>query len=416
MKEIFAVLLLIHVCGRLSTTPPPAEVVYEWVSIDYDWPNNTTKPSTFSSGKYIRENNIIAGVKVYKDDVYVTVPRWREGVPSSLNRVIVKNGKPILQPFPDWKSHTVGDCDALQYVHSMEVDPKRGWMWIIDIGRLDILPGGTPRNLCPPKILVYDINTASYVKRYVFPASVASPATNFLNDIVLDVINDKPTYAYITDTSFNDPGLVVYNFQHNTSHRFSHKSMGPEPEGRSITINNVTYAMAAPMDGIALSPDSKYVYYCALAAYSLFQVPTNVVRNPSADFASAVKNVGKKVSPADGLAYGQKNLFFGALDRNAVYKWRIDADAKAQHGYANVQMKTQTPVVSDNARMEWVDTFAFDEHGYLWFTANRLQPFFQNTMNFSDSNSTPNVRIWKVYVGEKGYLHHADKADPSIIG
>ncbi|XP_064597810.1 protein yellow-like [Liolophura sinensis] len=399
-----------------SGTAHRAEVVYEWVSLDYDWPTTRMKSDYISSGKFVKENNIITGVKVYKGEVYVSVPRMREGVPSSLNKVVLKKGKPVLQPFPDWKSQTIGDCNSLQFVQSMEVDPNRGWMWILDIGRLNILPGVTPRNLCPAKLLVYDINRRMYVRRYEFPATVVSPTTNFLNDIVVDIMNGKPRFAYITDTSFEDPGLVIYNFQNNTSHRFRHKTMGLDPEAVNVTINNVTYPMPGTIDGIALSSDSNHVYFCSLAGYNLFQVPTEIVRYPNADFAAAVRNVGKKVSQADGLAYGQKNLYFGALDRNAVYKWQIDADAKAQHGYANVQMKTQTPVISDNARMEWVDTFAFDEHGYLWFTTNFIPKYLYQVMDFSDSNKSANMRVWKVNIGEKGYLDHSDNVDPPVVG
>ncbi|XP_064594802.1 protein yellow-like [Liolophura sinensis] len=397
---------------------PSAEVVYEWVSLDYDWPNDTTKVDYTAARKYIKENNIIAGVKVYKDDVYVTVPRWREGVPSSLNKVVMKNGKPILQPFPAWKSQTVGDCDALQYVQSMEVDPNRGWMWIIDVGRINTNPakGSAPQNLCPAKLMIFDINKHSFVKRYDFPATVVSPTTNFLNDIVVDYVDGRPRYAYITDTSRDNPGLVVYDFYNNTSHRFTHVlAMTSETSAQNITINNITYVINAPIDGIALSPDSKFLYFCPLAAYSLYQVSTAVVRDPLADFGAAVHKVGRKVAQTDGMAYGQNNLYFGVLSLNGVYKWEIGEDAKVMQTYDKIEMKTQTPVVLDTVGMQWVDTFAFDQSGYLWFTANRLQPFFHGTLDFTDTASSANMRIWKVFVGEKGYLDHSISASNSLF-
>lgn len=51
--------------------------------------------------------------------------------------------------------------------------------------------------------------------------------------------------------------------------------------------------------------------------------------------------------------------------------------------------------------MRWVDTFGWDEKGYLWFTANDLSRF----MNTAEDG--PVMYVWKIFVNESSYLTHA---------
>lgn len=116
------------------------EIVYQWNIIEYEWPNSTVREQEISKGNYEPRNSAVNGIKIYKDKVYVTTPRLKTGVPSTLN-VVVENQDPdltsvkyVLRPFPNWDMQKLDDCDALQLVQSMEIDINTGYMWIIDTG------------------------------------------------------------------------------------------------------------------------------------------------------------------------------------------------------------------------------------------------------------------------------------------
>ncbi|XP_033763033.1 protein yellow-like [Pecten maximus] len=380
-------------------------IMHSFTTIDYVWPNDTARSKALENEDYIPHNNIISGIKTYKNNVYVTVPRWRRGIPSTLNRVVVRNGTSVLQPFPSWEMQKIGDCQALQYVHSMEIDPNTGWMWIIDTGRINFFAAdGTPtQNLCPAKIVIYDINKMTEITRHVFPNRVANRNITFLNDIVVMYRGSSPRYAFISDAlAFR---LVVYDRIRNRSHFFSHPSMLPEPGNGNITILGETLPVSAGINGLALSASMRYVYFGPVSGYSLYQVPTYVARNPRGNFGRFVRKVGNKPSQAAGMVYSRSNhLYFPALGSNSIYRWDIDRDRKNQRkSIRRVMMKSVSKILSSDTCMSFVDILTFDTEGYLWFTVNKLHKYLLQSMDFTGS-SGPNVLIWKVYVGEVGYL------------
>ncbi|XP_019639067.1 PREDICTED: major royal jelly protein 1-like [Branchiostoma belcheri] len=93
-------------------------------------------------------------------------------------------------------------------------------MWIIDNGRMNIFDPNLPQ-LCPPKLLVYDIRKRRMVRVHTFPNDVASNSTAFLNDIVIDSSADDSDewFAYISDSS-RAGAIVVYDYKQDRSHRY----------------------------------------------------------------------------------------------------------------------------------------------------------------------------------------------------
>lgn len=361
-------------------------LMFEWVQLNYTWPNATVMDEYLADEKWIPQNCIVTGVKNFGSTTYVTVPRWRSGVPSTLNIVVNStDGTPLLQPFPNWDWQDLNNVAALRYVQSMEITPS-GVMWILDVGRLNIFdsdPAAVVNG--PPKLIQYDLTADAVVRTFVFTDDVASYSASFLNDIVLDVSSGT---AYISDAGTG--AIVVYNQVSNSARRFSDASTQANMS-TPMVINGISYpTFATPVDGIALSPDRTTLYYCALRGNALYSINTDALRDfttTNEDLSALVVYHGFK-QPSDGLTFTDTGmLYFGSLTGDAIMQWDACTD-----------FATQSVFVSDVTEMQWPDTFAFGEPGQLIFTTNRLQMFFTNTMVWNGSAGA-NMRVFSVDIG-----------------
>ena len=383
-------------------------ILFSWNRVEYDWPTLAARERAIFSGDFIPENNVISGIKWHVDELYVTVPRWRKGIPSTLNKVIKVNGKSVLRPFPSWEMNELGNCSALQFVHSLEIDPIRKWMWIVDVGRTNIFP--VDRSLqsqkCPPKLVILDLDTLKIVRTYIFTADVAAHGANFLNDIVID----RENYAYITDAGgWDHGGLVVFSLKKYRAHRFSHRSMKIQHNAKKFRMSNgkdyflPTTRGAIACSGIAMAPDFRSIYFSALAGYDLFEIPVHIARQEGIDIEMHVKNVGTKLSQSDGMYFTKKNLYFGALTMDAIYMWPY-AEQRMRCLTENPRLNNSERKVIHSARaMSWIDSFAMDDKGFMYFTTNRLHEYLNGSTDVSGQKGDKFV-IWKVYLGEKSYL------------
>ena len=260
-----------------------------------------------------------------------------------------------------------------------------------------------PLGLCPPKLVIYDIERMRIVHTHTFPQEVAGFGLFYLNDIVLGFDEGKARYAYISDTLAYK--LVVFDYLTDTSFSYSHPSMAASEKYRNLTIGNETTTIITGINGIAMSPDFKYLYYSAVAGVGLHQIKTSVVISARGDnnvFAANLRTLGEKVSPGDGMAYGSNhNLYYSALGLNAIYKWNVGKDAGEDHEFDSVHLVSHDLLVTDT-RMEWVDTMAIDEDGYLWFTTSRLNKLFSAG---GVQHHEPNFFVWRMHVGDRNYMH-----------
>ncbi|CAL8145826.1 unnamed protein product [Orchesella dallaii] len=394
--------ILVSVKSELQGPLSSYEVLFSWKEIDFQFPSPEVRDELLSSKKFIRPNNIVTGIKVFGNRIFLTVPRWRDGVPSTLNYVVY-NGtgdftSSLLIPYPTWEMQEVGNCNSLQYVQSMEID-QFGRMWIVDVGRVNIF-STTPDNRCPPKLLLVDLAKDEIIKRYEFPDNVVSQQTNFLNDIAVGCKDKEKCWAYISDAK--DGKLVVYNLEENRSWYVHHKTMMADPGASVIPILDGNYTFNVNIDGIALSPlDTNFerVYYCPLSSYHLYSVSSSVLHEAVNGVSlgdSQVVSHGRTFSQSDGLAMDSEGfLFYGLLANNSVVYFNTTS--------GRVDESSEVLLVQNDVDLQWVDTFAFDNEGYLYMTTNRMQRYSTNTFDFSETN----FRVARVFTGSKSYMYSA---------
>jgi len=140
----------------------------------------------------------------------------------------IANG-PLLIPYPNWQMQTLGNCDAFQYVQSMEIDPFNR-LWVLDTG-VHSTAGLTD---CPAKLVLIDLATNQTVTSYTFPPQVVAKE-HFLNDIAVSCSSGSDDcWAYITDAL--QAKIIVFHLRNKQSWAVRHSSMKVDNSSTNITI------------------------------------------------------------------------------------------------------------------------------------------------------------------------------------
>ncbi|XP_051174255.1 protein yellow-like [Leptopilina boulardi] len=391
-------------------------VIYQWNVIEPEWPNLEIREKSLNNGSYIPENNIITGIKFWRDQIYLTVPRLKPGVPLTLTiissipeqkSIKTEHGlqnlnivSPKLKPFPNWHMQRLNDCEAFQSIQNMEIDPM-GRMWLIDNGRRDIFTEN-PNNTCPPRLVILDLNTdGTILKKYIFPKHTVDYNSVFLNDIVLD--HEHGGFAYIIDSGSKDPGLIVYSLAANTSWKIRHETMKIEDDVKTkLQI------------GIALSPSSRYdrmVYYSSVSSFNIFSIPTSVLKSGLTNVNDFVKQINRKKSSSSGMIMTSSGrLIYGLLANNSVASLNIKFSSNLGQFIVSDINYEETILAHDDNIFQWPNNFAIDDDNYLWCVTNNWKKFSTNKIDF---NST-NYRLIKFLIRGKNYQYFDDGSAPIL--
>lgn len=167
------------------------EEVIQWKQIDLEYPTKKARDAAIKSGRFIAENNLPLGLQVFRSKIFVTLPKWKEGVPVTLGVVGRGQGRsPAIKPYPDWSWH--GDsCDGLTSVFRIDVDVCNR-LWVLDSGVVDA--ENTVRQMCPPTIFIFDLETDKLLHRYAVPRD-QSPDSSLLSNIVVEVLQNDHNNA-----------------------------------------------------------------------------------------------------------------------------------------------------------------------------------------------------------------------------
>ncbi|XP_053607684.1 protein yellow-like [Plodia interpunctella] len=413
MLSLLIVAVLAAAAAQNDTDPPPPlarreqfRVIYEWTYIDYEWPSPEERDASLNTSRYIPQNVLISGINFYGENLFLTMPRMLDGVPATLATIPVRptSTAPKLQPFPSWSDNAVGNCSALQFVQNIEID-RNGIMWILDNGRIGTLTP-KPSTKCPPSIVLIDLKSGdNKMERIPFSPDAVNPLNTYLNDLVVD--NRDGDYAYITDNSAVDPGIIVFRRSDKKSWKLRDtRSMTSVTGATLFRINGTSVNLPVNIDGIALGPqfrtmDAKIdrtVYYSPLSSFHLYAVNASVLRNESlgtSGDSSALRpyvvDVGVKASQTDGMKMDSKGLlFYGLIGNSTIAEWNSTYDFHVG----------QRTIARDPTFIQWVDRFAFDGSGNIYVVVNRLFNFVKQQV----STSEVNYRILRCYTGSKSYV------------
>ncbi len=378
------------------TTKKPGdyEILFHWNRLDWIFPSEVLKKDFYE--KEYWKGAMAAGFKTDKQgNYYLSVPRWSPGIPATVNKIELVDGKPLLSAYPSWDMNAIGDVQALQCVLGWEID-EMNRAWFLDQGHVE----GKPCLDGAQKIVCWDLTTNKLVESIKIPDHIASYEASFLNDLMVDNANG---FVYIADSGiYSDPlqgGLIVYNMRTKQMRRILHQHVSTQDvPGYWFKIAGKPIWKDRPMrtgaDGIALSADRKTLYWCALTARHLYAIDTALLQDmstPHEAIAAAVVDLGDKGTNTDGL---------GADNNGLIYYTMLEGQGI---GIYKPTTKQFSPFITDE-RMIWVDGMTFDNRGNLLFNNNRLHELFGGDLDWNDEY---NLIVWKAYLGDevKSYLY-----------
>lgn len=145
MRAISLVIALTAVVSCRAASPQP-QLRFAWKEVDYVWDSPAQRETAIKDKIFVRANNLPLGLARWKNKVFVTVPRWKNGVASSLNYVDIDGPQDQpLKPYPSLKDNLVADTvteipsnSSIISVFRVFVDPCDR-LWVMDTGLADIL-------------------------------------------------------------------------------------------------------------------------------------------------------------------------------------------------------------------------------------------------------------------------------------
>ncbi|XP_034181033.2 dopaminechrome tautomerase [Osmia lignaria lignaria] len=339
--------------------------------------------------QYRPENVVPTGIEIGWDKIFVTIPRLRAGVPSTLNyipRNLPLESSPQLQAYPSWDWHSAGkgdlNCSKLISVYRSRLD-RCNRLWVLDSGVMTSIDDFMP--VCMPKIMVFDLQTDQLVRQYTFPREVLRPNTLLTNLIIDDVsaTTCDDVFIYMSDTV--GPGILVFDGATDRSWRVMHASMYPHPDYSMYRIGSDTFELMDGVVGLAFSAKQGLVYYQPLATDRLFSVPSTALQAGPPAFGEQlpVTLVGRKSSQGLALVVDPRDdtILFSPLTEVAIAAWQPQTNRQRILAYSPEKLQFV-------AEIRWAD----HDKGNFWIMSTRFQKFFRKEVNVRDIN----IRIMRL--------------------
>jgi sugar lactone lactonase YvrE len=307
----------------------------------------------------------LVGIAVAKNGrVFASAPSGGLHGENSLVEVNPKTGQRTPYPDASWnrfKFDTPGRHQRIA-VQALWVD-RQNHLWALDKSspKLD-------RHRFPQKLVEFNLASNKVMREYTFEQTITPKDS--LNDVRVDL---KHGYAYLTNSA-NEGGLVVLNLRTGQSRLLlaGDPSTVADPAqhlmfGSKIARRSNGKILVIQSDGIALSPDRKWVYYRPLTDHSYWRIPTTALIDShlsAHELANAKQYLGRYVL-SGGLVMDDRGvLYAGDLEDHSV----VSLTPIEKNGSHRLK---QAVLVKNKAKLDWADGFAI-ANGYLYIADSHL--------------------------------------------
>lgn len=359
-------------------------LIFKWHSLDFVWLNKEQKLQFIAEQKFIPENCVIREFKIHKDSAYVTLPRWKTGVPATLAKISINSNallpaSPLLEPYPTWSMQILDDCFALQSVHAIEIDDE-GKLWILDNGMVEELTQSRTR--CPPKLMIVDLQTKYIVKSNIIPSHIIRNGSIFTS-VALD--NTKKI-LYVADSNHYNSGFIIYTLTSGVFKRVACDELNSDEDksGFHYIPDNIRTEFVS----LTLNSDANKLYFSNFETSDLYYVNVSLFSSDILDISSYTVNLGKNGRNVKLVSDSKGYMYFDILNRKSVAQWRESSW---------VFQYTPRIILQNKLLCQWISSLDIDEEGYLWVISSRFMDYMYNKTNLEKEN----IRIFRAYVPRK---------------
>lgn len=144
-------------------------------------------------------------------------------------------------------------------------------LWVIDSGIVNALTN--LQQLCPPKIVAFDLATDAQILSYQFPANQVLQGSLHTN-LVVDIRNNEcnRAFVYVMDVWRN--GVLVFDMAQGVSWRTQNYLYNPDPFASDYSYRGINFQWTDGVFGASLSPLNKpagdrVLYYHPMSSFNV---------------------------------------------------------------------------------------------------------------------------------------------------
>ncbi|XP_063709031.1 L-dopachrome tautomerase yellow-f2-like [Culicoides brevitarsis] len=366
---------------------------YKWKEMNYEG---------FGTNDVIPYNSMPVGVDRFKNKLFITVPRRRPGIPSSLNYIEIDefgpDRSPKLRPFPNIETNLLhsdhhADPNKIISVYRTRID-ECNRLWFVDTGRLEYSPNQT--QIQPLSIWIMNPETGARIHRFEFPAQIQN-AGNGVPSITVDVDprDCENAFAYIPDLRYYK--LYVYSLKQNRMWKFEHEAFNMDQNAKDLTIDGFQLNFIDGIFSITLGPrqpnGERIVYFHPMLSFNEFQVSNRVLQDETKANGNTNQNdiflIGNRGPNSQSAMHhfdlGTGVMFFTEVAKNAV---------SCVNSFFPFVPTNHAIVAQDNEKMIYPSDLKVDSQGFLWFFTNNMPRYIYSTLDSSKFN----FRVWRARV------------------
>ncbi|XP_018343196.1 PREDICTED: major royal jelly protein 1-like [Trachymyrmex septentrionalis] len=292
-------------------------------------------------------------------------------------REIRRKGK-RRNPYPDWSWHNsncTSKCDGIINVYYTHI--RCNHIFVLDNGQI----GETNKQICNPKLLIFDLKNDMLVKTIYIPLDIATNKTGsgLLVDVFVYVPNEKCTHfldkmiVFMADSKGS--GIVIYHSSRKHMCRVESDYM--KPTNTTFLVDGDIFTYVGGIFSMTIMGDE--FYYASISGKEIYKIKIKTLMEcPNKEEANKQTKLVKKLSNQTVK-----------LSSTCHYIFYTDYGTNSVLGTNTCTKSANNTVVlaQDDEKLQSISQTDISTYwGQLTGLSNRFQKYALQTYNLSDIN------------------------------